>query len=77
MARKMESQPEWVQEAVRQINYQCESLKRSSVRHLKQIEQYSEDNQLLLDLLRNLRPDLFNLWNTGTTLQALVEMTKQ
>jgi hypothetical protein len=65
--------PKWAQSLIRENGYQRDrltvALSKAEAKTVKQ----SEEIQALLDILRNVRPDLYRRWNEGTPLAQLVK----
>lgn len=69
--------PKWAQAIIDQQRHRYERAERQVKRLNAEVEKQSGEKQSLLDIVRNLRPDLFDKWNTGTPLEYLVELSKK
>lgn len=77
MARTLLSLPRWAQEQFKGVQWAKERAERDVTRHLATIEKQSGEVQALLDIVRAIRPDLFDLWNNGTSLDDLVTTARK
>lgn len=68
--------PKWAREKIERLQHDLDRNNRRAAQDAAKIEKQSEDIQCLLDVVRNVRPDLFDKWNNGTSLKELVEASK-
>mgnify|MGYP001568501953 CR=1 FL=1 len=69
--------PKWAQDMIGKLRTDKERLQRQLTRNEEKTVKQSGDLQALLDIVRNLRPDLFDRWSNGTSLEELIEASKQ
>jgi hypothetical protein len=70
------SLPKWARKIIEQQKYEKERLQRSLDASQRKVVSQSEEIQYLLDIVRNLRPDLISRWNMGVPLATLLEESK-
>ena len=68
--------PKWAQELIQRQKYDEERLQRSLTAAETKCEKQSEEIQALLDIVRVVRPDIYDRWNHGSSLLELADMTK-
>ena len=77
MPRLIIKQPKWVQDIINSQRNTIETLNRNYAKACDLNVKKSEEIQYLLDIVRNIRPDIFDAWNTGTGMDELLEMSKK
>lgn len=69
--------PKWAQELIQRQKDEKDRLARLLKQAEDKVVKQSEEVQALLNIMRNLRSDLFDKWNHGMPLKDLVEASKQ
>lgn len=73
----LEKQPQWIRNWISDLERERDRIIREAKQLSTKCEKQSEEIQYLLDIVRNLCPDLYEKWNSGIQMKEILELSKK